>query len=477
MAAESLLEKQAEAKQGFLALSCLLLFCYNASLGCCYVYGGLTLEHHQGGSEADSFIQLDEEEATWYMSIVPILNMLGSVAAYPMGEWLGRKKVLILSTLLNIMGFVIIYFSQAFAPLACGRGLSSFGLGLGVMMPFVLISEITTIKARAPLSVINTMSISFGILASYVFIFAFPAFYLVFFASGLSLVFLLLSPFLPESPHFLVRKGKLEEAMKTLQKLRGSSYRGVEEEVQEVILVTSSNGREGGSLIQRWKQRTFLQPLGILVVLMFLIALNGVDCPLNFYGPSMFSQFGFSLSPRLLACVIPVGQLFGYAIAPLIMTRISKKLQYIGATIFMAISLGVLSLSYWAQTSHFEPITLPQVGLVAGSLGLTLGYGMGMGSVSYAMPGELLSPEDKAIGINIAQCIRMLGTAGVLKVYPSLVSSLGYPLLFICHAASLISAALFVICCLPETKNKTLTEIHQLFSKQTKIEQKSSVAV
>ena len=85
----------------------------------------------------------------------------------------------------------------------------------------------------------------------------------------------------------------------------------------------------------------------------------------------------FSLSPRLLACVIPVGQLFGYAIAPLIMTvttptqlyiliytsttthtfvqpfylhqRISKKLQYIGATLFMAVSLGVLSLSYWTQ--------------------------------------------------------------------------------------------------------------------------------
>ena len=31
-----------------------------------------------------------------YMSIVPILNMLGSVGAYPMGEWLGRKKVLFL---------------------------------------------------------------------------------------------------------------------------------------------------------------------------------------------------------------------------------------------------------------------------------------------------------------------------------------------------------------------------------------------
>ena len=38
------------------------------------------------------------------------------------------------------------FSSQSFAPLALGRGLSSFGLGLGVMMPFVLISEITTIK-------------------------------------------------------------------------------------------------------------------------------------------------------------------------------------------------------------------------------------------------------------------------------------------------------------------------------------------
>ena len=43
----------------------------------------------------------------------------------------------------------------------------------------------------------------------------------------------------------------------------------------------------------RWKERTFLHPLGILVVLMFLIALNGVDCPLNFYGPSMFAEFGW----------------------------------------------------------------------------------------------------------------------------------------------------------------------------------------
>ena len=67
-----------------------------------------------------------------------------------------------------------------------------------------------------------------------------------------------------------------------------------------------------------------------------------------------------------------------------------------------------------------------------------------MGSVTYAMPGELLSPEDKTIGINIAQCVRMVGTAAVLKVYPLLVAALGYPALFLCHAGALLAAAAFV---------------------------------
>ena len=67
-----------------------------------------------------------------------------------------------------------------------------------------------------------------------------------------------------------------------------------------------------------------------------------------------------------------------------------------------------------------------------------------MGSVTYAMPGELLSPEDKTIGINMAQCVRMLGTAAVLKVYPLLVAALGYPALLLGHATTLLAAAAFV---------------------------------
>ena len=293
MEEKSILKKQEEARHTFLIISVLLLFCFNISLGASYVYGGLTLEHHRGGDEQENFLQLTEDEGTWYMSIVPIMHMLSSLAAFPLSEWLGRKKVLIISTVLNISGFVIIYLSKIFWVLAFGRGLSSFGAGLGAMMPFILISEISTIKARAPLAVINVLSGSSGILISFFFLFIFPASYLIFFSCGIAIMFLLLSPLLPESPHFLVRKGKLDEARTILERLRGTDYKGVEEEVQEVIKLTELRKVGGGtSFFAKWRRRTFLKPLSILMVLMFFISVNGVDCPMNFYGPSMFTEFG-----------------------------------------------------------------------------------------------------------------------------------------------------------------------------------------
>ena len=63
------------------------------------------------------------------------------------------------------------------------------------------------------------------------------------------------------------------------------------EEVEEVMEVTAS-ARTPNPFLARWSERRFLQPLAILVTLMGLISLNGVDCPLNFYGPGMFADFG-----------------------------------------------------------------------------------------------------------------------------------------------------------------------------------------
>ena len=419
MEPDTILELQKKARPYYVIFSAVLLFLHNTGLGGCFVYGSLTLYHHRdqnSTSENRYFMYLTEDQGSNYMSIVPLLNLFGSILGYPAAEFFGRKPVLMVTNVLQIIGFLIMYFSTSFLVLMIGRSLTCFALGFGVMTPFILTSEITTIKQRAPLSTINTQSISFGILAAFFFVFLFPTEYLIFFLMGESSLFLLLSIFLPESPHFLVRKGRLEEAENTYRRLRGKDYDGIGAEIKEVIDLISKETDVTDKPKSRWIRRNFLQPLVILMFLMFFIAMNGVDCPLNFYGPYMFKEFGFTISPSLISCLIPAGQLLGYSFAPFIMSLISKKAQYFLACAVMTISACSLGLAYYAKSVSFEPVIVQQVLLASGSLGLTFGYGVGFGSVSYAMPGELLSPSDKAIGISIAQCVRMIATTVLIKV-------------------------------------------------------------
>ena len=85
------------------------------------------------------------------MSIVPLLNLFGTIHGYPAAEYFGRKPTLMATNVMKILGFTIIYFSNNFALLMLARSLTCFALGFGVIVPFVLISDITTIKQRAPL--------------------------------------------------------------------------------------------------------------------------------------------------------------------------------------------------------------------------------------------------------------------------------------------------------------------------------------
>lgn len=219
--------------------------------------------------------------------MVPLFQMLGIVAGFPTGEWLGRKKVLLLTSVLSILGFTIMFYSHAFWLLALGRSVNSFSIGFGSMMPYILVSEITTIKARAPTAVVNTLAFAFGGLFAFLVAHLLPLAYLLHTSVILSILFLLLSPLLPESPHFLARQGDIAEAKQVLVWLRGKAYEGVDREIEEVLALCQVKGE-----VARWRQKTFLHPLALLLTLFAFVSLSGLDCPLNFYGPSIFADFG-----------------------------------------------------------------------------------------------------------------------------------------------------------------------------------------
>jgi len=134
----------------------------------------------------------------------------------------------------------------------------------------------------------------------------------------------------------------------------------------------------------------------------------------------------------------------------------------------MAASSGLLALAYWAK-GQGDMHTLAKVSLVTGAMGLTFGVGAGVGSVSYTLPSELLSPDDASLGIALAEAFRAVWTAITMKVYPLCLEEIGYPPMFLFHTIIMLLTALFIVRYLPETKNKSLSELQHLFKKDSTI--------
>ena len=91
-------------------------------------------------------LHLTEDEASHYMNSLPLLNIFGTIIGYLAAEYFGWKPTLISADVILIFGSSKVYFSNNFTLLMVGRSPTCFNLNVGLMVPFVHISKITTIK-------------------------------------------------------------------------------------------------------------------------------------------------------------------------------------------------------------------------------------------------------------------------------------------------------------------------------------------
>ena len=131
-----------------------------------------------------------------------------------------------------------------------------------------------------------------------------PVQYYAFSLCGPSIVFLFLCWLLPESPVWLMRRGREEEARQTLAWLRGEKY-DIEPEVEEIREIVAKENKitTTQSVIDVVKSRTFLQPLALTCTLAMVQLLSGSD-QLETYILVIFRDTG--LTSGLLAILYQV---------------------------------------------------------------------------------------------------------------------------------------------------------------------------
>ncbi|KAG4389100.1 hypothetical protein JHK82_014089 [Glycine max] len=204
------------------------------------------------------YIKKDLALETTMEGLVVAMSLIGATVittcSGPVADWLGRRPMMIISSVLYFLGGLVMLWSPNVYVLCLARLLDGFGIGLAVTLVPVYISETAPSEIRGSLNTLPQFSGSGGMFLSYCMVFGMslspaPSWRLMLGVLSIPslLYFALTIFFLPESPRWLVSKGRMLEAKKVLQRLRGR-----EDVSGEMALLVEGLGIGGDTSIEEY---------------------------------------------------------------------------------------------------------------------------------------------------------------------------------------------------------------------------------
>ena len=187
-----------------------------------------------------------------------------------LAEIFGRKRTLIIGQLCILIGWAVVYIARQFLILLLGRFLVGFGIGTSLPVTMLHLSEISLIRMRGTLSMMGYLVMNLGCIYSFTMASLLSLKSLIIVTTMPSILFLVFSVFLPESPVWLMKKGQIENSQKTLLALRGSRY-DMNPEIKELEdLVVSQDDTKLIEKVKELKSRSNAIPFLIMTTIMML---------------------------------------------------------------------------------------------------------------------------------------------------------------------------------------------------------------
>ncbi|KAF2324809.1 hypothetical protein GH714_017229 [Hevea brasiliensis] len=204
------------------------------------------------------YIKEDLDLQTTVEGLVVAMSLIGATAittcSGAISDWLGRRPMLIISSVLYFISGLIMAWSPNVYILCIARLLDGFAIGLAVTLVPVYISETAPSDIRGMLNTLPQFTGSGGMFLSYCMVFGMslmpsPSWRLMLGILSIpSLLYFALTIFyLPETPRWLVSKGKMLEAKRVLQRLRGR-----EDVSGEMALLVEGLGIGGETSIEEY---------------------------------------------------------------------------------------------------------------------------------------------------------------------------------------------------------------------------------
>ncbi|KAL0363589.1 UNVERIFIED_CONTAM: putative inositol transporter 2 [Sesamum calycinum] len=315
----------------------------------------------------DDFKSVDRE--TVLQESIVSMAVAGAIIGAAIGGWLndryGRRTTILIADFLFFVGAVLMAAAPNPSLLIVGRVFVGLGVGMASMTSPLYISEASPAKVRGALVSTNGFLITGGQFLSYLINLAFTKApgtwrWMLGVAGVPALLQFILMLLLPESPRWLYRKGRKEEAEAILRKIYPSQevdaeIQALKESMEKELLENEASEKVSYVKLLRTTtlRRGLLAGVGLQVFQQF-VGINTV----MYYSPTIVQLAGFaSNQTALLLSLVTAGlNAFGSIVSIYFIDRTGRKKLLVISLCGVIISLGLLSAVFHETTSHAPPV-------------------------------------------------------------------------------------------------------------------------
>jgi len=397
------------------------------------------------------YYDLTDAQLGWTGSSLYVGCIMGTLVTGFFADRFGRKLPLIISAGIFMISSVLMGWASGYSSLIFWRIIAGLGVGAASMLSPLYIAEVSPASIRGRMVSINQLTIVSGILLAY-----FSNYMLAdlennwrwMFTSGSipAVLFFVCVFFVPESPRWLISKGKVDKANGVLNKIMGAEKAKVQLQAIQLGIQTEVKGKLPDLLKPGI---TFIVLLGItMAVFQQISGANAVF----FYAPIIFEKAGMNVKDQLFQQIMigAINLIFTLLAMQLVDSLGRKKLMLAGSSL-MALWLFLVGICFqfnWFNGYYLQFFVLAFIATYASTLA----------PVTWVLISEIFPTRIRALAVSVSTCMLWVACFALAYGFPVLVERLDAPQTFFLFSFVCLIYFFILWKYAPETKGKTLEQ-------------------
>ena len=393
------------------------------------------------------------------ISMVSLGAILGAISGGPLCDKLGRKKIVLSSSLIFIISAIGLSLAGSVNGLIGWRFLVGFAIGVSSATAPLYIAELSPRHIRGGLVTINQLFITIGILGSYLIGFLFvdtQSWRIMFVLAGIPAAFqFLIMAFFPESPRYLINIGEKDRAFNILKKLRATEEHA-QLEITHIEKMRNTRKPHWSELISKRVRPALLAGIGVTIIQQ----ITGINT-IIYYAPTIFKFAGVGSDKAALLATTWVGivNVLMTFVAIYLLDKVGRKPLLLFGLGGMAISLIILGIGFDQTVSKGLVGIMALICLFV----YIASFAYSLGPIGWLLNSEIYPLHIRGKAMGVATCANWVSNFIVTATFLNLINIFGKAGTFWLYGGIGILGIFFIWRLVPETKGKSLEEIEDFW--------------